>query len=257
MSTARVVWALASAVIVCACCAMVACSDDSSPESGVTTGSDAGSDIEEVGEEVGPDVEDDTSANNSGREVQVTVSGRVTDLLGNPVPRVRVVTEPVTEPGTTDQDGRYELQILVALGTVYRVTAECGRLPCDPPPPPVDITFSAVDQRTVDFILSLECIEEELFCDGVNEDCDDDVDEGVKNPCGGCASLGDVFIGSTCGVCSAGLWVCANQEEASCQGSGVEVPEAGEACDDDGAQCGMWACADGAAVCQDPEEGCP
>ena len=52
------------------------------------------------------------------------------------------------------------------------------------------------------------------LCDGVDDDCDGVVDEGVLNGCGGCAELvGEP--GEPCGAC--GVWRCEGQEEASCE----------------------------------------
>ncbi|MFZ5472251.1 MAG: lamin tail domain-containing protein [Myxococcota bacterium] len=74
------------------------------------------------------------------------------------------------------------------------------------------------------------------LCDGRDNDCDGEVDEGVTNLCGGCAAL-PFEPGGSCGVC--GTYVCQDKEAVSCQSTlanncGVcgapAVPGLGDAC---------------------------
>lgn len=45
-------------------------------------------------------------------------------------------------------------------------------------------------------------------CNGVDDDCDDDVDEALlTNECGGCNEL-DATVGAGCGTCGLGVWIC-------------------------------------------------
>lgn len=46
------------------------------------------------------------------------------------------------------------------------------------------------------------------LCNQRDEDCDDDVDEGLPtNECGGCDAL-DATVGEGCGTCGLGVWIC-------------------------------------------------
>lgn len=53
------------------------------------------------------------------------------------------------------------------------------------------------------------------LCDGDDNDCDGQVDEGVTNTCGGCTTL-DHLPGEACPPC--GTWSCAGLEAVSCVG---------------------------------------
>lgn len=69
-------------------------------------------------------------------------------------------------------------------------------------------------------------------CDGKDNDCDGNFDEGVVNACGGCKVL-DQVIGATCqyrtDICSAnGTWQCGGSDSVTCRTSGNGR---GEVCD--------------------------
>ena len=94
------------------------------------------------------------------------------------------------------------------------------------------------------------------MCNGADDDCDGDVDEGVTNLCGGCSALNPP-PGQVCGDC--GQVVCAGQEGTTCsEGAGNAcggcssldaVP--GASC----GRCGRVECAGEDAVrCDDPGE---
>ncbi len=53
------------------------------------------------------------------------------------------------------------------------------------------------------------------LCDGDDNDCDGQVDEGVTNACGGCTSL-DHQPGESCPPC--GQWACSGRESVMCTG---------------------------------------
>ncbi len=55
-------------------------------------------------------------------------------------------------------------------------------------------------------------------CDGEDNDCDGGVDEGVKNSCGGCATLANA-VGDACNTCG-GVWSCDGIDAVSCTGGG-------------------------------------
>ncbi|MFL5321734.1 MAG: lamin tail domain-containing protein [Myxococcaceae bacterium] len=96
------------------------------------------------------------------------------------------------------------------------------------------------------------------ICDGKDNDCDGQVDEGVTNPCGGCTLL-DSNPGEPCGVC--GSIVCNGQDQVACEDTGAnncgacgiaDVPGIGTPCTGSDGCVGTKMCSsDGAsAVCQ-------
>lgn len=102
----------------------------------------------------------------------------------------------------------------------------------------------------------LNTVSEEV-CNGNDDDCDGQTDEGVENECGGCGDLQNA-TGSACGPCRNGTWRCDDSGGQSCVGAtqndcgGCSVLEEqpGTACGAGG--CGELQC-DGtdALTCQD------
>ncbi len=101
------------------------------------------------------------------------------------------------------------------------------------------------------------CLPLEEVCDGVDNDCDGAVDEGVANACGGCEVL-DTAPLSACGACGGGTVICATPdaticvnalEQNACGGCAVLARRPGEACGT--CDTGAYAC-DGAdaVVCE-------
>lgn len=78
------------------------------------------------------------------------------------------------------------------------------------------------------------------ICDGVDQNCDDRVDEGLTNICGGCLDMPDSTFGQSCGPCS--RWRCVDEEFAcvdesdertqpnECGGCGIIEPPVGTSC---------------------------
>ncbi len=96
-------------------------------------------------------------------------------------------------------------------------------------------------------------------CNGIDDNCNGDADEGVLNACGGCGAL-QGSPGDDCGQDSCqGQWVCiANNSAVSCEGDnnngcgGCEPLQGrvGEPC----GACGTWACdGDNAVVCTEAQ----
>lgn len=98
------------------------------------------------------------------------------------------------------------------------------------------------------------------LCDGRDDDCDGDIDEGVTNLCGGCAELPGL-PGARCGEC--GAWTCTGPDSIECAPlptnncGGCDVPDVGglgEACTGANGCPGLLQCSpDGTeAVCDAP-----
>jgi hypothetical protein len=86
------------------------------------------------------------------------------------------------------------------------------------------------------------------LCDGHDNDCDGEKDEGVSNACGGCSLLSS-SPGTGCGVCGASICadletvLCADPGPNNCGVCGLDVPGLGQACSTGGgAFCGSLAC---------------
>lgn len=218
-----------------------------------TTAGDAGGDASEG------DAGEDTSSN-SGRSVNVSILGRVTKgNTGVGVPNVKIFTNPPTEEPSTDANGNYVLDVSVRLGQAYTVGVICGNLPCKPnTPEPSVVTFDEDDVRTVNFQLEFDCFDEELFCDGADDDCDGVVDDGVQNGCNGCGRIQQT-VGGACGVCGSGTWSCETRDSVVCTLGNVAtdplVLDEGEACQPANNECGVGLCE--AGVCAEPADGCP
>ncbi len=73
------------------------------------------------------------------------------------------------------------------------------------------------DCNDTDGLVNPDAIE---VCDGVDNNCDGDVDEGLTNACGGCGSL-PANPGDPCGTC--GQWECLDLDDVMCVDSCVLV----------------------------------
>ncbi|MGV3619622.1 MAG: thrombospondin type 3 repeat-containing protein [Archangium sp.] len=107
-----------------------------------------------------------------------------------------------------------------------------------------------------------EAIPQPELCDGDDNDCDAEVDEGVTNACGGCTTLAN-RPGEACPPC--GTWSCSGREALTCSGGRLNNCGACDAADVTGlnASCtgangcgGVTACADGgvSTTCIAPEK---
>lgn len=203
-----------------------------------------------------------TNNSTTGGEVLVSVRGQVVDIAGDPIARIRIETEPESEPALTDADGMYKLEITSAFGTVYQIRPSCveARLPCGELEAQ-SITFQSQDIRDVDFIIELECRDTELFCDGIDDDCNGQVDDEVRNACTGCEPF-EFELGAGCGVCSGGgFWACATEDALKCTTQGrpndPERGNEGDDCEGKSAQfCMPGVCDPDTNVCAPPEGGC-
>lgn len=96
-----------------------------------------------------------------------------------------------------------------------------------------------------------ETVPQPELCDGNDNDCDGEIDEGVTNACGGCTQLLDV-PGTSCPPC--GTWACAGREALTCSGGrlnncgacgAADVAGLNASCAGDNGCAGTTACADG------------
>ncbi len=108
---------------------------------------------------------------------------------------------------------------------------------------------------TAAFTELVGCVPEAEVCNGVDDNCNGQVDEGVENACGGCAALagnpGD-GCGGVCGTYACDgidAVVCNDPDTNACGGCAVLGGNPGDAC----GSCGTLAC-DGvdATTCNDP-----
>ncbi len=107
-----------------------------------------------------------------------------------------------------------------------------------------------------------EAVPQPELCDGNDNDCDGDVDEGVTNACGGCTQLANA-PGEACLPC--GVWACAGREALTCSGGrlnncgacgAADVTGLNAACVGDNGCAGTTACGDGgtATTCVFPQK---
>jgi hypothetical protein len=94
----------------------------------------------------------------------------------------------------------------------------------------------------------------EEICNGIDDDCDGTVDEGVTNACGGCGELPGV-LGEPCHVpggdeCAAGVFACTKGNASGMECTLAPKLSDGKVCEDDGNPCTQNVCRHGA--CEHP-----
>lgn len=67
------------------------------------------------------------------------------------------------------------------------------------------------------------CVPQEEICNGLDDDCDSGIDEGVQNVCGGCAELDPPPLGE-CGPCGGGTVICATPNDTVCVNEAPQNP---------------------------------
>lgn len=86
-------------------------------------------------------------------------------------------------------------------------------------------------------------------CDNLDNDCDGEVDEGVKNVCGGCgelpAKVGDACRVAGADVCGTGVWECDKDKPGSLICSSRFDLSENKSCPDDGNLCTKDFCSNG------------
>jgi len=103
----------------------------------------------------------------------------------------------------------------------------------------------------------------EEVCDGLDNNCNGQLDEGVNNACGGCGTLPGTPQ-SPCGVCGSGTWTCDGGELLCVGGGDAALMNACGGCNplpfEPGTPCGVcdsgrWACDDVSSVRCDGDRG--
>ncbi len=90
------------------------------------------------------------------------------------------------------------------------------------------------------------------ICNGLDDDCDGTVDEGVQNACGGCQTLA-VTPGQACDVpggdeCAKGVWMCDEAHAGALICTAKPALTDGRACTSDGNECTADLCREGSCT---------
>jgi len=98
-------------------------------------------------------------------------------------------------------------------------------------------------------------------CDGLDNDCDGQVDNGVLNECGACgellAKIGDKCLVAEADNCSVGVWQCSKKQANQLECSPAFNRSEGLSCTDDGNPCTKDFCQNGSCLHQRIEDGRP
>jgi hypothetical protein len=188
------------------------------------------------------------SAAGSGGAAAMPVAGKMADASGAAVCGDGIVQgKELCDPASAAAPCPTSCEAELASKPCTEVVLAGSAATCDAECKPTTITSAVADDGCcpsgatpeTDNDCAATCTSTAEVCDGRDNDCDGDVDEDVRNACGGCTSIAET-MGSACtvgeGECQAmGTYECDGTDALRCSASAR--PERTETCDEKDNDC--------------------